>query len=120
LERNKKGEKKMTAYGKKYYIVIQINPFSSAKIIFIFPQDFMDSCGAASFFIRLRYFPNADNVQSDSLDNNKTSERLVITGTDHPFGYVTIARHPMQATEEWIEEMGKYLGFEYRYIYVDI
>jgi hypothetical protein len=34
----------------------------------------------------------------------------------------SIARHPMQATKEWIEEMGKELYFEseYRHINVEI
>jgi hypothetical protein len=82
----------------------------------------MDSSGTASFFIRLRNFPNADNVQSDSLENSKTSEKLVINGTDQPFRIrtVTIARSPMQANKEFIEEMGKEFDFEYRYIYINV
>jgi hypothetical protein len=80
----------------------------------------MDSSGAVSFFIHLRSFPNADNVQSDSLENSKTSERLVINGNDQRFRHVTIARHPMQATEGWIEEMGKYVDSEFRCINVEI
>jgi hypothetical protein len=80
----------------------------------------MDSSGAVSFFIHLRYFPNANIVQSDSLENSKTSERLVINGTHQPFKSVTIARHPMQATEEWIEEMGNNPVSTYRKIHVEI
>jgi hypothetical protein len=87
----------------------------------------MDSREAANFFIHIRNFPNADNVQSDSLDNSKTSERLVINSYDETFGQVTfrhvkIARHPMQATEKWIKGMGKDLDSEseYRHIYIDI
>jgi predicted glycosyl hydrolase (DUF1957 family) len=73
----------------------------------------MDSRQAVSFFIHLQEFPNAENAQLDSLKNSKTSERLVINGYDQTFGHVTyrhvkIARHPMQATEEWIEKMGNY------------
>jgi hypothetical protein len=77
----------------------------------------MDSSGAVSFFIHLRYFdfPNANIVQSDSLENSKTSERLVIHGYDQAFGHVTfrhvkIARHPMQATGEWLKKMENYPG----------
>jgi hypothetical protein len=80
----------------------------------------MDSSGAVSFFIHLQDFSNADNVQSDSLENSKTSERLVINGNDQPFRPVTIARHPMQATEEWIAKMGKEFDTEYRYINVEV
>jgi hypothetical protein len=80
----------------------------------------MDSSGAASFFIHLRYFRNAENVQPDSLENSKTSEKLVINGTDQPFRHVKIARHPMQATEEWIEEMGIYPTNKFRLIVKDI
>jgi hypothetical protein len=91
-------------------------------MIFIFSQDFMDSIEAASFFIDLRNFPNAENVQSDSLENSKISERLVITVNliDQPFRHVTIARHPKQATEGWIKEMGKELDSESEYRYIDV
>jgi hypothetical protein len=80
----------------------------------------MDSNWAASFFIYLRNFPNDDSVKSDSLKNIKTSERLVINGKDQTFLHVTIARYPMQATEEWIKEMGKYMDNVDRTIDIDI
>jgi hypothetical protein len=73
---------------------IQINPSPAGNHIH-FQQDFMDSIEAVSFFIHFRNLPNADDVQSDSLDNCKTSERLVITGINQPFQHLTIARHPM-------------------------
>jgi hypothetical protein len=79
----------------------------------------MDSIEAVSFFIHLHIFPYAEILQNN-LDNNKTSERLVISRNEQPFRHVTIARHPMQATEEWIQEMGKELGYEYPIIYVEI
>jgi hypothetical protein len=54
------------------------------------------------------------------MDNNKTSERLMIDGNDQPFESVTIARYPMQATEEFIEKMGNYPTNAYRLIVLDI
>jgi hypothetical protein len=80
----------------------------------------MKSSGAASFFIHLRYFRNVTRVKSDSLENSKTSERLVITNVnDWRYSSVTIARHPMQANAKWIEEMGKEMDSEYRIIVIE-
>jgi hypothetical protein len=76
----------------------------------------MDSTGAACYLIHLSNFPKADNIQSDSLDNSITSERLVITGIDQPYEPVAIARDSIQANGEWIEEMRKNLDNEYRNI----
>jgi hypothetical protein len=49
------------------------------------------------------------NVQSISLANDKTQEKLVIEAIDPRLGYVTISRYPMKATEEWIKEMGNFI-----------
>jgi hypothetical protein len=56
---------------------------------------------------------DAATVQSLSLDNNRTHEKLVINGNGtaptntNLEDYVTISRYPMGATEEWIKEMTK-------------
>jgi hypothetical protein len=61
---------------------------------------------AVSFFVKL-YNPSgwlyAHNVQSESVDNNMTQEKLVIKGADN--NYVAISRYPMAASVKWIEEM---------------
>jgi hypothetical protein len=59
---------------------------------------------AISFFVYL-YFENATNVQSVTLENGKTQEKLVIRR--EAFG-MSISRHPIGATEKWIEEMNQY------------
>jgi hypothetical protein len=87
----------------------------------------MDSSRAASFIIYLHNFRDAPSVQSLCLDNTKTRERLMIKRTDKQYQYatiqyVTIARYPMQANEQWVEEMSKDLDPEYesRIIIVEI
>jgi hypothetical protein len=64
---------------------------------------------AVSFFVKV-YNPSpwlnlASNVQSESVDNNMTQEKLVIKGVDNE--YVAILRYPIAASVEWIEEMEK-------------
>jgi hypothetical protein len=75
-----------------------------------FSQDFLEANGqAVSFFVKV-YNPSpwlnlASYVQSESVDNNMTQEKLVIKGVDNE--YVTILRYPMAARLEWIEKMEK-------------
>jgi hypothetical protein len=68
----------------------------------------LDANQAVSFFASFWFIDTAANVQSISLDNHKTQEKLVIQGNDlHPKILVTISRYPMGPTEEWIEENAK-------------
>jgi hypothetical protein len=80
----------------------------------------MDSNRAVSFFIHLRNFQDAGNVHPDPLENYQTKERLVIRTDQQPFRHVAISRHPVQAKEEWIKEMGEITNMEYRFIVVQI
>jgi hypothetical protein len=71
---------------------------------------------AVSFFVKV-YNPTPwiyvdHDVQSESVDNNKTQEKLVVNlgDDDDNFGdvnFMTISRYPMAASVEWIEEMEK-------------
>jgi hypothetical protein len=91
----------------------------------------LDANQAVSFFASIIGDATAD-VQSLSLDNNKTQETLVIQGlhTDPNMkDFVTISRYPMGATEEWIKEMKKgmevvakrdYCEYEERKIFVKL
>jgi hypothetical protein len=67
----------------------------------------MEANQPVSFFIHLNYFWAAHTVQSFSLENLKTNEKLVIKGAARRWGPMTISRYPMEAAEEWIEEMAK-------------
>jgi hypothetical protein len=66
---------------------------------------------AVSFFVKVKlYSPSRwrildANVQSESVDNNMTQEKLVIKGVDND--RVTISRYPIKASVEWIEEIEK-------------
>jgi hypothetical protein len=68
----------------------------------------MEAKQPVSFFIHLNHFLTAHTVQSFSLDNSKTNEKLVIKGATRRWGPMTISRYPMEAAEAWIEEMAKY------------
>jgi hypothetical protein len=76
----------------------------------------MEATQPASFFIHLNVrtseraqsFFHTVQVQSFSLDNDKTNEKLVIKEATHRWGPMTISRYPTEAAEEWIEEMAKY------------
>jgi hypothetical protein len=73
-------------------------------------QDFLEASGqAVSFFVKV-YNPspwlNLIRIQSDSVDNNMTQEKLVIKGEEDN-DYVIISRYPMRASVEWINEMEK-------------
>jgi hypothetical protein len=83
--------------------------------LLLFPQDFVQSNQAISFFIHI-FRQNARPIESLSLENYQTQEKLVIRGED---GHATISRCPMRASEEWIEEMGEYSDWESRKIVID-
>jgi hypothetical protein len=73
----------------------------------------LDANQAVSFFACTLGWLEDGIVQSISLDNDKTHEKLVIKANDSnpdnpsPDYFVTISRYPMGATEEWIKEMWK-------------
>jgi hypothetical protein len=68
----------------------------------------LDANQAVSFFVCILGKHETENVQSISLDNDKTQEKLVIEGIGpRPDHFVTISRYPMGATEEWINEVWK-------------
>jgi hypothetical protein len=70
----------------------------------------LDANQAVSFFACFLGRHGGANVQSISLTNDKTQEKLVIEAIDPNLGYlVMISRYPMGATEEWIEEMGNFI-----------
>jgi hypothetical protein len=61
---------------------------------------------AVSFFVNLKDFRDDANVQSLTLENGQTQEKLVIKGTTRR--HVSISRFPMGTNEEeWIEEMNQ-------------
>jgi hypothetical protein len=83
---------------------------------------------AVNFFFKLAWFKEAENIQTYSLKNRKTNERLVIKEQEemHPC-FVSIARYikdQTSATEEWIEAVGKEPTYneyhEYRYIEINM
>jgi hypothetical protein len=79
-------------------------------------QEFVSTKQAIRFFIKLR-FRKGQNIEACALDNEKTNEKLVVAKTD---SLVTISRLPMDATEEWINEMTKYEHLpKYRNIAID-
>jgi hypothetical protein len=62
---------------------------------------------AVSFFIFLKHFRDV-SVQSLTLENGKTREKLVIKAKTQEHDYVTISRYPMGINEEkWNEEMNQ-------------
>jgi hypothetical protein len=64
---------------------------------------------AVSFFVSLDFFPLHDvvSVQSLTLENGPTQEKMVIQKANKSYGpVVTISRYPMGTNEkEWTEEM---------------
>jgi hypothetical protein len=68
----------------------------------------LEATQAVSFFIRLDTFRDEDSLQSLTLENGKTQEKLVIKGKTGDDKYMSISRCPMGTNEaEWIEEMNK-------------
>jgi hypothetical protein len=73
---------------------------------------------AIRFFIKLSFQKDL-NIQACALENQKMNEKFVVNKDGD--GYVTISRFPMDATEEWINEMSKYEHFpKYRNIAIDL
>jgi hypothetical protein len=67
----------------------------------------LEATQAISFFIRLSSF-RAPSVQTLTLENSQTREKLVIKGETETQGYdsVSISRYPLGTNEdEWIKEM---------------
>jgi hypothetical protein len=92
-----------------------VEKFLSLYCFSHFAQEFGAAKEPISFFIRfLCYFDF--NVETGSVDNSHTKERLVIKRPDD--GCMTILRHPMEATEEWTEKMGDEDWKEYGHIYI--
>jgi hypothetical protein len=66
---------------------------------------------AVSFFVKVNTMSwvyadyDVEYIDSDSVDNAKTQEKLVIKGVDDE--YVTIARYPMAASVDWIKQIEK-------------
>jgi hypothetical protein len=80
------------------------------KISYCILQDFLKANGQAVSFFAKVYNPSpwlhvASNVQSESVDNNMTQEKLIIKGVEGDDTFVTISRYPMAASVEWIEKM---------------
>jgi hypothetical protein len=92
-------------------------PFLPVYCFFHFAQEFVDAKETISFFIQAVCFSDS-KVQTSSLDNPQTNERLVIKWLDQDQICVTISRHPMEATEEWIEGMQNKRWNKYRHIYI--
>jgi hypothetical protein len=68
----------------------------------------LEANGQAVSFLAKVYNPSpwrhmARNIQSESVDNNTTQEKLVIKEVDND--HVAISRYPMAASVKWIEEM---------------
>jgi hypothetical protein len=71
-----------------------------------------------SFFITVKGFFQLDGPcrRHVNLENVQTMEKLVIK-KDGNAGDVSISRHPIDANEEWIEQMGKSGDLrEYRHV----
>jgi hypothetical protein len=59
---------------------------------------------AISLFVHF-FFRDTTNVQTVTLENGKTQEKLVLTR--EVFG-MSISRHPVGVNEKWIEKMNQY------------
>jgi hypothetical protein len=81
-----------------------------------FAQEFGDAKEPINFFVQAICCFGFYNVQTGSVNNPQTKERLMIKQSDQDC--VTISRHPIEATEEWIEGMNDKYPNEYRHIYV--
>jgi hypothetical protein len=63
------------------------------------------------------FFRDDDSVQSLTLENGKTREKLVIKGANGDYRPVTISRYPMGTNEkEWIEELSQHSNMDNRKI----
>jgi hypothetical protein len=68
----------------------------------------LESNLALSFFITIsfRWARHTNNIQFQTIENNKTNEKLAIGG-NRGHGSVFIYRYPIEATWKWIDEMKK-------------
>jgi hypothetical protein len=82
----------------------------------------LEASQAVSFLIYLKHFRDEVSVQSLTLENGHTQEKLVIRGTNE-FLYepaVSISRCPMGTNEEeWIQEMSQHTNRYNRIIEFD-
>jgi hypothetical protein len=76
---------------------------------------------AVSFFIELEMFRGQASVQSLTLENSKTREKLVIEGVTRDFDHVVkISRYPMGTNEEELNKvMSQYPNTDNRKIEFD-
>jgi hypothetical protein len=85
----------------------------------------MESTRTISFFIHLSALEEAVSssiVPPLSLDNGQTNERLVFQGAEDVVSLGRIARYPIGASEEWIEQkmISKYWTDEYGNLEINI
>jgi hypothetical protein len=77
---------------------------------------------AITFFIHFKYLSHViSSVQSLTLENGQTNEKLLINMEDA--FKVAISRYPIGSSQEWIkvmrEKMREKLIHKYRYIVID-
>jgi hypothetical protein len=76
---------------------------------------------AVSLFIKLLFFHDNDSVQSSTLENSKTREKLVIKREIESYDFVTISRYPIGTNEEeWEKEMSQCKNIHNRRIEFDL
>jgi hypothetical protein len=95
------------------------NTFLSLNEKSFYSQDFLESKQAAvSYFILIHHFYRSNDqvrtLESLILDNSQTNEKLVIKNICQ--GVVFISRHPIGASDKWIEEMSRWPSSDYRKI----
>jgi hypothetical protein len=94
-----------------YLKLVRIISFNVYNLIItsFFTQDFLEANQAVSFFVKRKILRDAISVQSLTLENGQTREKLVIKRATAFYGPVMILRYPMGINEEeWIEEMSKF------------
>jgi hypothetical protein len=76
----------------------------------------LEATQAVSFFVKLQNF-RVVHVQSLTLENSQTREKLVIKGATAFDGPAMISRYPMGTNEQvWIEEMSQRPNIDNRMI----
>jgi hypothetical protein len=79
----------------------------------------LESNQAVSFFIQFQNFRDNASVESMTLENSQTQEKMVIKRKIRGYNslYVSISRYPMGINEKkWDEEISKRLNFGNRKI----
>jgi hypothetical protein len=78
----------------------------------------LEASQPVSFFIKLENFRDQANVQSLTLENGQTQEKLelVIKGVIPGHDSAMISRYPMGTNEEWIEAMSQFSNIDNRKI----